>query len=70
MDLSELYRDVIETSTDGIWVIDLDGRTLYANPAIARIHRIPDDELVTLSVFQTLDETGRREFAEHLNDVR
>ena len=42
MDLSELYRDIVETSPDGIWVIDLDGRTLYANPAIARIHRIPD----------------------------
>ena len=43
MDLSELYRDIVETSPDGIWVIDLDGRTLYANPAIARIHRIPDE---------------------------
>ena len=40
MDLSELYRDIVEGSPDGLWVIDLDGRTVYANPEIARLHRI------------------------------
>ena len=70
MDLSDLYRDIVETSPDGIWVIDLDGRTLYANPAIARLHRIPDEELASLTVFDTLDEGGRAQFAAHLDDVR
>ena len=70
MDLSQLYRDIIETSPDGIWVIDLHGRTLYANPAIARIHRIPEEDLVALSVFDTLDEAGRVQFTGHLDDVR
>ena len=54
MDLATLYQDIVETSPDGIWVIGLDGRTVYANPEIARIHRIPlgalggipDDELL------------------------
>ena len=63
MDLSELYRDIVETSPDGIWVIGLDGRTVYANPEIARIHRIPTSELAGLTVFDTLDEAGRRQFA-------
>ena len=27
MDLSGLYRDIVESSPDGLWVIDLDGRT-------------------------------------------
>ena len=39
IDSADLYRTIVETSPDGIWVIDLDGRTLYANPEIARIHR-------------------------------
>ncbi len=70
MDLTDLYRDIVETSPDGIWVIDLEGRTLYANPEIARIHRIPVSELGTLSVFDTLDEQGREQFAAHLEDLR
>ena len=38
MELTALYRDIVETSPDGIWVFDLDGRTLYANPEIARMY--------------------------------
>ncbi len=70
MDFSELYRDVVETSPDGIWVIDLEGRTLYANPEIARLHRIDPAELSGLTVFDTLDEVGKEQFAAHLADVR
>ena len=70
MDLSDLYRDIVETSPDGIWVIDLDGRTIYANPAIARLHRIPLEALSTLTMFDILDETGRGQFASHLEQVR
>ena len=70
MDLSGLYRDIVETSPDGIWVIDLDGRTVYANREIARIHRVSEDELAALTVFDTLDGLGREQFAAHLAEVR
>ena len=70
MDLSELYRDIVETSPDGIWVIDLDGRTVYANREIARMHRVSEEELAALTVFDTLDEPGREQFGAHLTDVR
>src|SRR4051794_22665143 len=56
MDLSELYRDIVESSPDGLWVVDLEGRTVYANPEIARMHRIGAEELAALTVFDTLDE--------------
>lgn len=69
MDLTDLYRDIVETSPDGIWVLDLDGRTLYANPEIARIHGLSGDPS-TLTVFDTLDEQGREQFAAHLDVVR
>ena len=29
------YRSIVEESPDGIWVFDLEGRTIYANAAIA-----------------------------------
>ena len=70
MDLSELYRDIVETSPDGLWVLDLDGRTVYANPEIARMHRIPPEDLASLTVFDTLDEAGGVQFRAHLQDVR
>ena len=70
MDFSELYRDVVETSPDGIWVLDLDGRTVYANPEIARMHRVSADALADLTVFDTLDAQGREQFTAHLAQVR
>ena len=36
MSLAALYRDIAETSPDGIWVFDLEGRTIYANPGSPR----------------------------------
>jgi len=70
MDLSELYRDIVESSPDGLWVIDFDGRTVYANPEIARLHRIEDEGLAALTVFDTLDEDGRAQFRVHLDEAR
>src|SRR4051812_22396697 len=70
MDLSELYRDIVETSPDGIWVLDLEGRTVYANPEIARMHRVDPEQLAALTVYDTLDEDGRAQFRAHLQDVR
>ena len=69
-DRNDLYGTIVETSLDGIWVIDLEGRTIYANPAIARIHGVAVDELATLTVFDTLDPAGREQFADHLTEVR
>ena len=34
MELEGLYRDIVEGSTDGFWLLDLEGNTLYANPAL------------------------------------
>jgi PAS domain S-box-containing protein len=70
MDLSQLYRDIVETSPDGIWVVDLEGRTLYANPEIARIHRVAPEALGDLSVLDILDPAGREQFAVHLAEAR
>ncbi|HET7532348.1 MAG TPA: response regulator [Nocardioidaceae bacterium] len=70
MDLGTLYRDIVETSMDGIWVIDDQGRTLYANPRIAELLGRTPEELDGLTAFDALDDQGRRQFAEHLRDLR
>ena len=61
MDLSELYRDIVETSPDGIWVIDLDGRTAVRQPGDrAASTAIRRRTWPALTVFDTLDEAGQR----------
>ena len=70
MELATLYRDIVETSPDAIWVFDLDGRTLYANPALRALFGAAEDEMRELTVFDTLDEAGQVQFAEHLEVLR
>ncbi len=70
MDLDRTYRNIVETSPDGIWVLDLEGRTIYANPAMAELYGVPHREVGRLTVFDTLDEDGQVQFAEHLRQVR
>ncbi|MCD4527465.1 ATP-binding protein [Nocardioides sp. cx-173] len=66
----ELYRDIVETSPDGIWVFDLDGRTIYANAALATLYGVTRREFMQMSVADTLDDEGRRHFADHLAALR
>ncbi len=70
MERATLYRDVVETSPDGIWVFDLDGRTLYANPALRAFFGVSEEEILGLTVFDSLDEVGKEQFAHHLDDLR
>ncbi len=68
--MESFYRDMAETSVDGLWVIGLDGRTRYANPAMASMFGLPREEFAELTVYDTLDEAGRVQFEAHLEDVR
>jgi PAS domain S-box-containing protein len=70
MELATLYRDIVETSPDAIWVFDLEGRVLYANPALRELFGADEDAMAGLSVFDTLDQVGRGQFAEHLEVLR
>ena len=52
---SELrYRTLIETSSDAIFVMDLTGRILSANPAAVRMHGYSIEELLSMRI-QDLD---------------
>ena len=65
-----LYRSIVEESPDGIWVFDLDGRTIYANDAIAELYGVEPGDVGSLTVFDTLDEAGRAQFHTHLAALR
>jgi PAS domain S-box-containing protein len=69
MEPDDLYRDIVETSADGIWVFDLSGRTLYANEALARMFGVSQEDFCRLTVFDSLDETGCEQFRVHLAEI-
>lgn len=70
MQLHHLYREIVETSKDGMWVFDLDGRLLHANRACAELMGVAFEEVLERTAFDFLDEQGRAEFAAHLDDLR
>ncbi|MEH3034642.1 MAG: ATP-binding protein [Aeromicrobium erythreum] len=70
MDLTSMYRDIVEAAADGIWVIDLEANTLYTNPAIARLHGVTPEEMAHLTIWDVHDEQGKKQLAAHLEDVR
>ena len=69
MELSALYRGIVETSPDGIWVIDPEGRTVYANSRVADLLARTPEQVAALSVVDVLDDDGRAQFTEHLADL-
>ena len=64
------FQEMVETSPDGIWVFDLDGRTIYANAAIGDLYGVDASELRTLTVLDTLDDDGQEQFRAHLASLR
>ena len=69
-DLDRLGRWLVEASPDGLWVFDSEGRTVLANARLAEMLGRTPDEMDGLSVFETLDETGQGQFAEHLSGLQ
>ncbi|NYG07092.1 hypothetical protein BJ986_001579 [Phycicoccus badiiscoriae] len=69
-DPGTLSRWLVDASPDGLWVFDSEGRTVLANPRMAELLGRTVEEMDGLSVFETLDEAGQAQFAEHLNGLR
>ncbi|HEX4351512.1 MAG TPA: ATP-binding protein, partial [Polyangiales bacterium] len=73
----ERYRSIVETSLEGIWTIDLEGRTTFANERMARMLRCTAEELAQSGLWdfvmpserslvqQQLQQRGRGQGEEH-----
>ncbi|GAA5019505.1 hypothetical protein GCM10023258_07180 [Terrabacter aeriphilus] len=65
-DEGDLCRWMVAASPDGLWVIDGDGRTVFANDRMARMLGLTPAEAIGFSVFDAVDEQGKADFAAHL----
>jgi len=58
------YRQLVETAQEGIWTIDADAKTTYANSKMAEILGYSMEEMIGKSVFSFMDdklvETAKR----------
>ncbi len=64
------YRRIVEMANQGIWIVDLDGRTTFANAKLAQMLACSVDELTGVSPLDFLDAPGRALFGEHLESHR
>lgn len=55
-----LYARIVETTSEGVWVIDAVNTTAYVNRAMAEMLGCPGDEIVGRSMFDFMDDEGRR----------
>jgi PAS domain S-box-containing protein len=56
----ERFRLLVEAAQEGIWTIDTDNRTTYANHFLAEMFGYTVEEMMGRQVFDFMDEEGRR----------
>ena len=64
------YRRMVECANVGVWVLDADGRTLFANAKTCEILGYPPNEMAHVALFDVLDEQGRVQAAKNLERRR
>lgn len=55
----EQYRRIVETATEGIWVLDHENRTSFVNQQMAKMLGYSVDEMLGQLIFAFMDETGQ-----------
>jgi diguanylate cyclase (GGDEF)-like protein/PAS domain S-box-containing protein len=62
------YRRIVETATEGIWVIDRDNKTSFVNPQMAQMLGYTVEEMMGKSFFDFLDEEEKINFKTTIDD--
>ena len=58
-DSEELYRNIVETATEGIWIGDTEARTTFVNKSMADMLGYAPEELTGRIAFDFMDEEAR-----------
>jgi diguanylate cyclase (GGDEF)-like protein/PAS domain S-box-containing protein len=56
-----LYRSILETAQEGVWLLAPDGTSLFANARMAQLLRRSLDELRQMNVFEVVDPDAHEE---------
>lgn len=55
----ERYRQIVETATEGIWILDVNNATTFVNPCMTQMLGYTDCEMMGKSLFDFMDEEGK-----------
>lgn len=55
------YRRIIETSHEGVWIVDRDARTRYVNQRMAEMLGYTPDEMYGRRIYEFIDPASRRD---------
>ena len=61
-----LYRQIVETTHEGVWLVDLEGRTLYVNSQMAKMLGRTVEEMLGKTIFDFMSVTARVEAQDNL----
>jgi PAS domain S-box-containing protein len=64
-----VYRQIVESSLDGLWLVDAHGRTVFANRRVAELLGRTEDEIDAIGLADVLDDDERPCFEAHLDDL-
>src|SRR4051794_14396615 len=64
------FRRIVETANEGIWLLNVDGSTTFANDKTAEILGFTPKEMEEVSLFDVLDDTGKAQAAKNLERRR
>ena len=64
------FRRIVETANEGIWLLDADGGTTFANGKVAEILGFPPEEMASLTIFDVVDDQGKPYVARNLERRR
>ncbi|MET1005006.1 MAG: PAS domain S-box protein [Propionibacteriaceae bacterium] len=67
---NDLYRQIVESAREGIWIHDLAGRTTYANTHMAQLLGYSVAEMSGVTIFDLLDPPGQQQAAAMLERER
>ncbi|MDP3968456.1 MAG: ATP-binding protein [Nocardioides sp.] len=69
-DPGDLYLQIIESASDGFWVIDQHGTTRFASGPLARMLGRTPEEMRGAPMSDFLDESGHAQFLEHVAKLK
>ncbi len=55
------YRLMVDTAYEGVWLVDAEGRTTFANRRMGEMLGYTPEEMLGMSMFEFMDDTGRAE---------
>lgn len=63
---TKFFQKIFETSNEGIWVVNLKKETMMANSALCKMLGFSENELMSKTVYDFVDEIGKKRFDKNI----